>query len=150
MGKFKMKKLFIFGFFNSVWMYLFYPINRLLSLMSDFVGNLYTLVFLFIGVIHIFINILVYSKFIKNSENDSNLKWITISKGGVIGSVVTMIVLMCVSLTKVYQEYTYIKCPIPFHLTRVSDLKYFIFVIIYTLFLYELSRKVYKFFESRK
>ncbi len=144
-----MKKLFMFGLFNSVWMYLIYPINRLLGVMSDFVGSLFTLVFLFIEIIHIICNILLYYKFIKNNEKNLKSEWLIISKGGVIGSIVIMIVLLCISATKTFQNYTYINCPIPFHLNKVEDLKYFLFVLIYSLFLYELSKKVYIFLNRK-
>lgn len=143
------KGLFLFGFLNSVLMYLLYPVYRLLEIASVAYGSLYTLVFILVCVIHIIVNILVYSIFIKNKEKDLNTKWLTVSLGGSIGGIATMIILLCISLTKIHQEYTYIKSAIPFHLNYVKDLKYFLFVLVYNLFLYELSRKAYLFFKQK-
>lgn len=136
----------MFGLFNSIWMYLVYPENKMLEVGNDFLGISFTIAFLLGCVVKILINVFIYSKAIKYKGEVTIHNWLTLVKGGFVGSLGTMVILLGISMMKTFKEYPYISCEIPFRLTSVEDLRYFLVVILYVLFLYELSRKIYIFF----
>lgn len=143
-------KKFIFGMVNSVCLYLIYPLNKLLEVLSSYVSVIFSLFFFGLWFLHIIINIYIYYKFIKDEMEPLITDWVTIGKGVIIGSLGIIAILLVVSITATFKKYTYLNCEIPFRLIQVEDLRYFLFVIVYNIFLYELSNKVYKYVTRRR
>lgn len=141
------KKMIFYGFINAVFMYLIYPLNRIFDVITVFLGAPYIAGYIIIYIVHIIVNVFfVYLLTRKNSE-DNLITWIHISIGSVLGSIGTMIIfLMYSDISDNWLKYPYGGAEIPFRLTTVlSHMQYFLIVIIYILFVYELSKKLYKF-----
>ena len=136
-------KLIAFGTINACLMYLLYPCFGVLKVLNDFYGVLFTFVYMIVLIIHIAINVFICFRTYKQDKQAPS-SWRYIIIGVIIGSICTIIALLGISATSEFQRYIYLNSTIPFRITYIDDLSYFLFVMVYILFIYEMSNKIYR------
>lgn len=145
------KRVIVYSIFNMIILYLLYPINQQLMVLNDFFGDKYSiLIYLVIYFIYIFLNVEIYFIFLKNGYLNSLVIWRYICLGSILGSIITLIALVLISTKYEFQSYPYLKYTIPFDIRELSNLQYLLKNIIYIIFVYELSEKIYKYKISKK
>lgn len=142
------RKLNLLGFINAMYMYITYPWYKALEVYCDFLGDsagfVCVIAFIIAYAVHITVNIIAVHQIKPLYEKESFKDWISVFKGTVIGSIVTVIILLILSIFKTPYHYFYIGIEIPFKLvTSIFHLEYFVVSVIYTIFVYELSKKIY-------
>lgn len=142
------KKLTVLGFLNAVYMYFTYPLCKVLEVYADFFdgisGAICTIAFILTYGVHIFVNIKAITSFDLSDVNDSFDDLKSLIKGIVIGSISTMVVLLIISIFNTPFKYFYTGIDIPFKLlTSVLHAEYFLVSIVYIVFVYELSKRLY-------
>lgn len=136
-------KLFIYGVINTILLYIMHTVFSLgNSILEYYLSNsAYCIIFfLFLNMVYYIINIVMYIIFYKSISIVGLKKWGYILGGNILTSIIISVLWW---FLVEWTESIVLPQLIPYRINTIYGFIYLFFILVYTLFVYELSEKLY-------